>query len=93
MARIIENDQGQWIMLSGLVMAIALVFLVTLMNSAAVTGYHSSSNALEFPKDDIRDLVSQSRDATSQAVHIAHYGRGIGFKAIATIFKINNIIS
>ncbi|NPE28233.1 hypothetical protein HNV12_09745 [Methanococcoides sp. SA1] len=72
MARIIENDQGQWILLSGLVIAIALVLLVTLMNNAAVTGYHSSSNALEFPKDDIRSLVSESRDATSQAVHIAH---------------------
>ncbi len=68
---LLQDNKGQWILLSGLAISISLVAVAVLLNQAAVSGYHSSSAALEFPKDDIRDLVFHSREMSDQAVSIA----------------------
>ncbi len=66
-----RNNDAQWILLSGLAISISLVAVAVLLNQAAVAGYHSSSAALEFPKDDIRDLVFNSHTVSGQAVSMA----------------------
>ncbi len=57
-----ENNKGQWIALSGLVISLIIIGLAALANQAVLAGYHSSNAALEFPKENIRELNSHTRD-------------------------------
>lgn len=72
MADLRENDEAQWLLLSGFTISAILVIFIILVNSATIVGYHSSSNALEFPKDNIRELVSESRLVATQSMDIAY---------------------
>lgn len=62
-----DDTKGQWILLSGLIIAIMLVIVASLFNQVNITGYYASNAALEFPKDDIRELSTQTRLTTNQA--------------------------
>ena len=57
-----EDTRGQWIALSGLVLSLIIIGLAALANQAAMAGYHSSNAALEFPKENIRELNLHTRD-------------------------------
>jgi len=54
MARL--NEEGQWIVLMGLLVAVALFFLAVIVNQSALVGQTTAEGVLEFPKNDIRDL-------------------------------------
>jgi len=60
MARI--NEDGQWIVLMGLLTALALFFLALIINQSALVGQTTAEGVLEFPKNDIRDLRSEIFD-------------------------------
>ncbi len=64
MESIVKDTRGQWIVLSGLVLALILVGIGALANQAIIAGYHSSNAALEFPKENIRELNSHTRDSS-----------------------------
>ncbi|WP_292468067.1 hypothetical protein [Methanolobus sp.] len=57
-----KDTRGQWIALSGLVLSLILIGLAALANQALIAGYHSSNAVLEFPKENIRELNSHTRD-------------------------------
>jgi hypothetical protein len=57
-----KDTKGQWIALSGLVLSLIIIGLAALANQAAMAGYHSSNAALEFPKENIRELNLHTRD-------------------------------
>jgi hypothetical protein len=57
-----KDTNAQWIALSGLVISLIIIGLAALANQAVIAGYHSSNAVLEFPKDNIRELNSHSRD-------------------------------
>ncbi|MDW7731126.1 MAG: hypothetical protein SCH66_01710 [Methanolobus sp.] len=57
-----KDTKGQWIVLSGLVISLVLIGLAALANQAMLAGYHSSNAALEFPKENIRELNSHTKD-------------------------------
>jgi hypothetical protein len=71
MAGIIDDTGGQWIALSGLTISIALVMIAILVNQAAITGYYSSYAALEFPKEKIRELTTQTQESATSAAKLA----------------------
>ena len=50
------NEEGQWIVLMGLLVAVALFFLALIVNQSALVGQTTAEGVLEFPKNDIRDL-------------------------------------
>ncbi|MDK2890126.1 MAG: hypothetical protein PWR21_758 [Methanoculleus sp.] len=50
------NEDGQWIVLMGLLTALALFFLALIINQSALVGQTTAEGVLEFPKNDIRDL-------------------------------------
>ncbi|MCK9276534.1 MAG: hypothetical protein M0P22_00410 [Methanoculleus sp.] len=52
------NEDGQWIVLMGLLVAVALFFLALIINQSALVGQTTAEGVLEFPKNDIRDLRS-----------------------------------
>jgi len=50
------NEDGQWIVLMGLLVALGLFFLALIINQSALVGQTTAEGVLEFPKNDIRDL-------------------------------------
>lgn len=56
MARL--NDDGQWIVMMGLIISILIVFLAIIVAESATVGKTTSESVLEFPKTDIQDLRS-----------------------------------
>lgn len=56
-----KDTKGQWIALSALVISLILLGLAALANQAIVAGYHSSNAALEFPKENIREMNLHTR--------------------------------
>lgn len=50
------SDDGQWIILMGFLISIALLFLMVIINQATLVGQTTAEGVLEFPKHEIRDL-------------------------------------
>ena len=50
------NEDGQWIVLMGLLAAVGLFFLALVINQSAIVGQTTAEGVIEFPKNDIRDL-------------------------------------
>lgn len=71
MAGVIGDTDGQWIALSGLTISISLVLVAILVNQAAITGYYSSYAALEFPKERIREITTQTQESAKNAAQLA----------------------
>ena len=53
------NDEGQWIVLMGFVISIAIFFLAILLNQSVLVGQTTAESVLEFPKSDIQDLRNE----------------------------------
>ncbi len=71
MACLIPDESGQWIALSGLTISISMITVAILINQAAVTGYYSSYAALEFPKEQIRELKTETQESARNAAYAA----------------------
>lgn len=71
MAGLREDSSGQLIILSGFVLCFSLVILTILVNQTMITGYHSSNAVLEFPKHQIRDITSQTRESCVYMTELA----------------------
>lgn len=71
MAGLKDNTSGQLIILSAFVVCFSLVILTVLVNQTMITGYHSSNAVLEFPKHQIRDITSQTRESCMYITELA----------------------
>jgi len=71
MANLIDDTGGQWIALSGLTISLSLIAIAVLINEAAITGYYSSNAAIEFPKNQIRELVAQTDETARISTEVA----------------------
>ncbi|HEY3274692.1 MAG TPA: hypothetical protein VGJ92_13060 [Methanocella sp.] len=81
-----KNDQAQWLLLSSLVVSFGIVALLLLLNTAALAGHSSIESAMDFPKNQIRDLRTISVDEariigsetsanfTTEADRLLHFG-------------------
>jgi len=54
MARL--KDDAQWIVLMGFLVSFGLFFLAMVINQSTVVGQTTAESAIEFPKNDIRDV-------------------------------------
>ncbi|KAF5073449.1 hypothetical protein DSECCO2_191000 [anaerobic digester metagenome] len=73
------NEDGQWIVLMGLLVAVGLFFLALIINQSALVGQTTAEGVLEFPKNDIRDLRSEIFD---------HYDR---YESLGPLDRPNNV--
>jgi len=55
MARLM-NDDGQWIILMGLIISISIFILAIIVNQSVLVGQTTAESVLDFPKADIQDL-------------------------------------
>lgn len=53
------NDEAQWIVLMGFMVAAAFFFLALVINQSTLVGQTTAESVLEFPKEDIRDVKSE----------------------------------
>ncbi len=60
------NEEGQWIVLMGLLVAVAMFFLALIVNQSALVGQTTAEGVLEFPKNDIRDLRTEIFDCVDE---------------------------
>jgi hypothetical protein len=67
-----NNNNGQWIALSGLVISLIIISLAVLANQAIISGYYSSDAALDFPKENIRELRLQTWENAALAKNMAY---------------------
>ena len=54
------NSKGQWIILSGMILAIGLVVLVILLNQAMSAGYRVSAAETDFPSREITEIFEET---------------------------------
>jgi len=54
------NNKGQWILLSGLILAIGLVVLVILLNQAMSAGYKVSVAETDFPSREVTEIFEET---------------------------------
>jgi hypothetical protein len=55
----ILNEDAQWIVLMGFIVAIALFFLAVVVNESTLVGQTTAESVLDFSKSDIEDLRSE----------------------------------
>ena len=60
------NEDGQWIVLMGLLVAVGLFFLALVINQSVIVGQTTAEGVIEFPKNDIRDLREAIFDYTQK---------------------------
>ena len=65
---LLRSDDGQWIIISGLIVAIGLIILSVLLNQAMISGGKASEAVLDFPKNDIREFRWEIYRWTNQNV-------------------------
>jgi predicted RecA/RadA family phage recombinase len=57
MARL--DDNGQWIVLMGIMVSVGIFFLAFIINQATLVGQTTAEGVLEFPKNEIQDTRSE----------------------------------
>jgi len=60
MARI--NEEAQWIVLIGFIVAVSLFFLAIIVNESTLVGQSTSEAVLDFSKADIQDINQKTKD-------------------------------
>jgi hypothetical protein len=90
MARL--NDEGQWIILMGIMVSIGIFFLAFIINQSTLVGQTTAEGVLEFPKNEIQDTrseifrwsehISELPDAASRAAE-----KNISLRDISTIAR------
>jgi hypothetical protein len=61
------NDDAQWIILMGFLISFSFFFLALVINQSTVVGQTTAESVIEFPKNDIRDLVGVITTNTSRS--------------------------
>ena len=67
------NDNAEWILLMGLIVSFAIIFLAILLNLSVQTGQTASESVAEFPKSQIRDLRAELTDAAITSENAAEF--------------------
>ncbi|QSZ67520.1 hypothetical protein RJ40_08395 [Methanofollis aquaemaris] len=53
------DNEAQWIVLMGFMVAVAFFFLALVINQSTLVGQTTAEGVLEFPKEEIRDFTSE----------------------------------
>ena len=54
------DDSGQWLLLGSMIVAVGLAVLIVFVNQSMLAGHSSSGSIMDFPKNDIRELRSET---------------------------------
>jgi len=95
------NSKGQWILLSGLILAIGLVVLVILLNQAMSAGYKVSAAETDFPGREVTEifeetvrtahLVNDTYPAASFELQMGYFAKNVSkiYAAHGALVEIN----
>ena len=54
------DTSGQWLLLGSMLVAVGLAVLIVFVNQSMLAGHSSSESIMDFPKNDIRELHSET---------------------------------
>jgi hypothetical protein len=60
MVKISHDDSGQFLLLTGIIISVGMIILLIFINQSSMGGYSSSDSIMNFPKNDIRDIRSET---------------------------------
>jgi hypothetical protein len=60
MSGIKTDDTGQWLLLGSMIVGVGLAVLIVFVNQSMLAGHSSSGSIMDFPKNDIRELRSET---------------------------------
>jgi hypothetical protein len=60
MTGIKTDDTGQWLLLGSMIVAVGLAVLIVFVNQSVLAGHSSSGSIMDFPKNDIRELRTET---------------------------------
>ncbi|HMK46670.1 MAG TPA: hypothetical protein VK436_08595 [Methanocella sp.] len=55
-----RDDGGQWLLLIAVIVSIGLAVLIVFLNQSALAGHSSAGSIMDFPKNDVRDVRSET---------------------------------
>jgi hypothetical protein len=87
-----NNHRGQWLILSGLILALGLISLVILLNQAMSAGYKVSEAESEFPSHEITEIYEETVRTSNlvwQEVNDSGSNGTVWFKRNMTYFTGN----
>ena len=58
-----SDDNAEWILLMGIIVSLAIIFLAILLNLSAAAVQTPSESVMDFPKSQIRDIQAELTDA------------------------------
>ncbi|WP_424357881.1 hypothetical protein [Methanocella sp. MCL-LM] len=59
-----DDNDGQWILLIAVIISIGMAVLLVFVNQSVLAGHSSATSIMDFPKNDIRDLRSETVSET-----------------------------
>ena len=62
------NNKGQWILLSGIILAVGLIMLVTMLNQTVLAGNRIAAAEIDFPNREILEILEETR-RTAHRIH------------------------
>ena len=82
------NNKGQWILLSGIILAVGLIMLVTMLNQTVLAGNRIAAAEIDFPNREILEILEETR-RTAHRVHSETYHSKQDFNNNMTHFADN----
>ncbi|WP_174589797.1 hypothetical protein [Methanocella conradii] len=60
MTKVLRDDSGQFLLLTGVIISIGMVILLIFLNQSSIAGHSSADSIMSFPKNDIRDIRNET---------------------------------
>lgn len=61
-----NDDSGQFLLLSAIIISVGMVILLVFINQSSMAGHSSSDSIMSFPKNDLRDISSETSNEIYQ---------------------------
>ncbi|MDE4908737.1 hypothetical protein L0665_08975 [Methanogenium marinum] len=89
------NDEGQWIVMMGFLVAIGMFMLAIIVSQAPLVGQTTAESVMEFPKNEVQDLrgklVSMGSTLSDDSASVTLQGRFSGDIALLSMSRNNAI--
>jgi predicted RecA/RadA family phage recombinase len=84
------NEEGQWIILMGILVCVGLFFLAFVINQSTLVGQTTAEGVLEFPKNEIQD----TRDEVCRWINtVGNIDDGKNDMRTLALYRKNAVIS
>lgn len=87
------NDDGQWIVMMGFIVAIGMFMLAMIISQAPLVGQTTAESVMEFPKNEVQDIRGKLVSMTSTSPTSTLQKRFRGDMALLSMSRNNAIVN